>query len=121
MGPERMEQEIAASCRLVRDLSGQERVPYAFPYGGLDIERAAIAGIRARHPYIDLFFDTAGLRCDAPFVVNRVWADPPPAAGRAGSNLPLLLRAEWARRSAWRRRPPAQGQALPEGSEGEAA
>ena len=105
-GRERMEQEIVASCRVVRDLSGQKRVPYAFPYGGSEIERAEIAEILRRHEFIDLFFDTAGLRCDAPFVVNRVWGDPPPEQGETGSNLPFLLCSAWAHRSAWSRKPP---------------
>ena len=107
-GRERMEEEIVASCRLVRDLSGQKRVPYAFPYGGSEIKRTVIADILRRHEFIDLFFDTAGLCCNAPFVVNRVWADPPPDHGEAGSNLSFLLRSAWAHRSAWRRKPPAE-------------
>jgi len=107
-GRERMEQEIVASCSLVRDLSGQKRVPYAFPYGGSEIKRSVIAEILRRHDFVDLFFDTAALRCDEPFIVNRVWADPPPAQGEAGSNLSFLLRSEWAHRSAWRRKPPAE-------------
>jgi len=108
VGQKRMEQEIVASCSLIRDLSGQKRVPYAFPYGGSEIERAAIAQIIQRHDFVDLFFDTAGLHCDVPFVVNRIWADPPPGQGEAGSNLPLLIRSAWAHRSAWRRKPPAE-------------
>ena len=107
VGRERMEQEIVESCSLVRDLSGQKRVPFAFPYGGSEIERSALAEILRRHEFVDLFFDTAGLRCDEPFIINRVWADPPPAQGETGSNLPFLLRSEWARRSVWSRNPPA--------------
>ena len=106
VGRERMEQEIVDSCSLVRDLTGQKRVPFAFPYGGSEIKRSAIAEILRRHDFVDLFFDTAGLRCDEPFIINRVWADPPPRQGETGSNLSFLLRSEWAHSSAWRRKPP---------------
>ena len=108
VGRERMEQEIVDSCSLVRDLTGQKRVPFAFPYGGSEIKRSVIAEILHNHEFIDLVFDTAGLSCDAPFIVNRVWADPPPRQGQTGSNLSFLLRSEWAHRSAWRRKPLAE-------------
>ncbi len=107
-GLEMMEQEIVASCSLVRELSGQKRVPFAFPYGGSGIKRSALAEILRRHDFVDLFFDTGGLRCDEPFIINRVWADPPPAQGGGGSNLSFLLRSEWAHRSVWRRNSPAE-------------
>jgi peptidoglycan/xylan/chitin deacetylase (PgdA/CDA1 family) len=94
-----VEREIVAACELVRDLTGQSRVPFAFPYSGLAVERAAIADILRRNPLVDLVFDSGCLRRDPSFIVNRVFADTPPRAG--STNLPIALRAAWSIPSAW--------------------
>jgi peptidoglycan/xylan/chitin deacetylase (PgdA/CDA1 family) len=93
------EQEIVESCRIVRDLTGQESVPFAFPYFGGGIDRAWLAQLRRAHPFIGLLFDTDGLRADAPFVVQRVFGE------RIGADrtLDAILRRAWARPAAWRR------------------
>jgi peptidoglycan/xylan/chitin deacetylase (PgdA/CDA1 family) len=100
--PEEAEREIVQSCRVVRDITGQESVPFAFPYFGGDIDRAWLAALRRRHPMIGLLFDTDGLREDEPFVVQRVFGE------RFGHDrtLDATLRRAWARPAAWRRRPP---------------
>jgi len=98
-----IEHEIVESCAVVRDLTGQARVPFAFPYIGISISRSVLADILKRHPFIELFFDSGSLRRDRPFVVNRVFADTPSAA--PGSNLPSILRDAWSRPSAWFRSP----------------
>jgi peptidoglycan/xylan/chitin deacetylase (PgdA/CDA1 family) len=98
-----MERRVVESCALVHDLTGQDRVPFAFPYSGNGIARSHLAGIRSRQPFVDLFFDTEGFRRDAPFVVQRIAADLPPAPGDETSNVPALLRRAWSRRSAWYR------------------
>ncbi len=99
------EREIVESCRIVRDLTGQHEVPFAFPYFGGGLDRGWLARLREQHAFIGLFFDTDGLREDAPFVVQRVFGerighDPTPDA---------ILRRAWARPPAWRfpRLPPA--------------
>jgi peptidoglycan/xylan/chitin deacetylase (PgdA/CDA1 family) len=94
------EREIVESCRIVRDITGQASVPFAFPYFGGGLDRAWLAGIRARHDFIGLFFDTDGLREDAPFVVQRVFGE------RFGTErtLDTILRRAWARPATWRRR-----------------
>ncbi len=93
------EQEIVESCRIVRDLTGQDEVPFAFPYFGGGLDRAWLAQLRQQNDFIGLFFDTDGLREDAPFVVQRVFGE------RIGEDrtLDAILRRAWARRSAWRR------------------
>src|SRR5579872_48794 len=58
------EREIVESCRIIRDLTGQRSVPFAFPYSGAGIDRAWLAGLRRRYNFIGLFFDTGGLRRD---------------------------------------------------------
>jgi peptidoglycan/xylan/chitin deacetylase (PgdA/CDA1 family) len=93
------EREIVESCRIVRDLTGQEKVPFAFPYFGGGLDRDWLARLRRKHDFIGLFFDTDGLREDAPFVVQRVFGE------RIGSDrtLPAILRRAWARPGAWGR------------------
>jgi len=91
------EQEIVESCRIVRDLTGQASVPFAFPYFGGTLDRAWLAQLRRQHDVIGLFFDTDGLREDEPFVVQRVFGE------RFGPDrtLDAALRRAWARRPAW--------------------
>ena len=103
--PEEAEREIVESCRIVRDITGQATVPFAFPYSGGGLDRAWLARIRAGHDFIGLFFDTDGLRDDAPFVVQRVFGE------RFGQDrtLDAILRRAWARPASWRRRPASTG------------
>jgi peptidoglycan/xylan/chitin deacetylase (PgdA/CDA1 family) len=100
MDPEGIEREIVGSCAIVRDLTGQATVPFAFPYDGIGIDRGLLAAIRQRHPYVGLIFDTQDLRREVPFIVDRVWTDPPPGDAHS-TNLPRLLRRAWSRRQAW--------------------
>jgi len=85
------EHEIVESCRIVRDLTGQESVPFAFPYSGAGLDRTWLAQLRERHDFIGLFFDTGGLRRDAPFVVQRVFGE---RINQAGS-MDSILRRAW--------------------------
>jgi len=94
------EREIVDSCRVIRDLTGQREVPFAFPYFGGGIDRGWLARLRQQHEFIGLFFDTDGLREDVPFVVQRVFGE------RIGHDRTpdAILRRAWARPAAWRRR-----------------
>jgi hypothetical protein len=94
------EREIVESCRLVRDITGQRSVPFAFPYFGGDLDRTWLAGLRAKHDFIGLFFDTDGLREDEPFVVQRVFGE----RFSPDRTLDAILRRAWARRPAWGKR-----------------
>jgi peptidoglycan/xylan/chitin deacetylase (PgdA/CDA1 family) len=93
------EREIVESCRIVRDMTGQANVPFAFPYSGEGIDRTWLEELRRKHDFIGLFFDTGGLRNDAPFVVQRVFGE------RFGVDrtVDAILRRAWARRTAWHR------------------
>jgi peptidoglycan/xylan/chitin deacetylase (PgdA/CDA1 family) len=93
------EQEIVESCRIVRDLTGQKSVPFAFPYSGRGMDRKWLAQLRQKYDFIGLFFDTGGLRRDAPFVVQRIFGERITGAGSMDS----ILRGAWARRAAWNR------------------
>ena len=94
------EREIVESCRIIRDITGQSSVPFAFPYFGGELDRAWLRRMREQHDFIGLFFDTDGLREDEPFVVQRVFGE------RFGPDrtMDAILRRAWARRPAWRRR-----------------
>ncbi len=100
-----IESETTDSCRLVREITGQEIVPFSFPHSAFGLDRSLLAGIRARHPFIGLLFDTKGLRCDVDFIVNRVWAERalyPKVGGGPGRGsypLPEVLRAAY--QDAW--------------------
>ena len=93
------EQEIVESCRIIRDLTGQQTVPFAFPFFGSGIDRKWLAGIRRRYEFIGLFFDTDGVSEDERFVVQRVFGE---RLGRERS-LDGILRRAWSRPRAWRR------------------
>jgi peptidoglycan/xylan/chitin deacetylase (PgdA/CDA1 family) len=94
-----IEREMVASCLAVSEITKQKRVPFAFPYSGLAVERDAIAGILRRNSFIELVFDSGCLRRDPRFIVNRVFNDPPSASD--SSNLPNTLCNLWSQPSAW--------------------
>ena len=86
-----IEEEIVESCRRIREITGQEIVPFSFPHSAFGIDRALLADIRARHPIIGLLFDTKGVRKDENFIVNRVWAERPLTPERKLHSLPEVL------------------------------
>jgi glycosyltransferase involved in cell wall biosynthesis len=90
--------EIVMSCQAVREITGQERVSFAFPYNGLTIDRHFLATVKRDHPYIDLFFDSGMLRAEPSFVVNRVFADDP--MGQE-TTLDYVLSRAWAKPTSW--------------------
>lgn len=94
------EREIVESCRIIRDLTGQLTVPFAFPFFGGGISRKWLADLRRRHEFIGLFFDTDGVSNDEDFVIHRVFGE---RLGRERS-LDGILRRAWSRPRAWRRR-----------------
>jgi hypothetical protein len=62
-----------------------------------------LAELRRRHGHIGLLFDSRGLQPDRPFVLQRVWADPPPVRGGAASNIDQLLHRAYQKHAVWRR------------------
>ena len=69
--------EIIESCRIVCELTGQDQVPFAFPFSGSGVDRDFLARLRSENPHIGLIFDTQKLRRDRPFIFHRIWADKP--------------------------------------------
>jgi peptidoglycan/xylan/chitin deacetylase (PgdA/CDA1 family) len=96
------EHEIVESCRIVRDITDQLNVPFAFPYFGGGLDRAWLARLREQHDFIGLFFDTGGVREDEPFVVQRVFGE----RFSRDRSLDTILRRAWADPAGWRRRDP---------------
>lgn len=96
LSPEQIEAEIVGSARFVQEITGAGQVPFSFPYSSTGVDRNLLAGIRQRHPLLGLFYDTMDLRQDAPFIVNRIWAEKSAYrdAGRE-TNLPALLHAAY--------------------------
>jgi len=88
---EEIEAEIVGSCNEVRDISGDDEVPFAFPFSGAGVERAFLEYLRQKHPVIGPVFDTGGIAVDASFVFNRVTADRPLSNGALRTNIPDLL------------------------------
>lgn len=87
-----IEAEMADSCQEIRAITQQEQVPFAFPFSASGVSRDLLARITQQHPSIGLLFDTKGIRLDRPFILNRIWSDPPPDTSSDPSNLPQLLR-----------------------------
>jgi peptidoglycan/xylan/chitin deacetylase (PgdA/CDA1 family) len=95
------ERQIVESSRIVQDLTGAERVPFSFPNSATGLDRGQLAGIRQRHPFLGLFFDTKGLHEDVDFIVNRIWAEKPTFSGVGRTtNVPHLLKAAYVE-AAW--------------------
>jgi peptidoglycan/xylan/chitin deacetylase (PgdA/CDA1 family) len=88
------EREIVESCHVIKNITGQSSVPFAFPYFWGGIDRAWLERLRKQHDVIGLFFDTQGLRPDAPFVVQRVFGERIEESGSIGR----ILRRAWRRR-----------------------
>jgi peptidoglycan/xylan/chitin deacetylase (PgdA/CDA1 family) len=84
---DRLETELAESCKAVCSITGETTAPFAFPYRSNGISRDRLAAIRERHPQIGLLFDTHGYVRDAEFMVPRLTFDDPAGAGESGSNL----------------------------------
>jgi peptidoglycan/xylan/chitin deacetylase (PgdA/CDA1 family) len=88
--------EIVESCDVVRQLTLQPSVPFAFPFNGARLSRDKLAQLRREHPFVGLFYDTNDLRLERDFVVNRIGGDTPAGCEAGQSNFPLLMREAYA-------------------------
>ena len=105
--PQEIREEIVQSCRFVRELTGAERVPFAFPFSGDGVERALLRSILADYRFIGPFFDTHGIMPTEPFIYNRILADEPHLGAEAlirkayGAEAGRLLRKRTSSQPAW--------------------
>ncbi len=79
--------EIVESCRVVRELLGEDAVPFAFPFSGAQVDRDFLARVLAENPGVGLLFDINQLRQDRPFIYNRIAVDRPVAGVAPEHNL----------------------------------
>lgn len=69
--------EIIGSCDDIRQITGQQVVPFSFPHSGAGVDRRLLYEIRKNNPWIGLFFDTKDFQKDVDIVVSRIWAERP--------------------------------------------
>jgi peptidoglycan/xylan/chitin deacetylase (PgdA/CDA1 family) len=96
---ENIETEIVESCQRVREITGQEIVPFSFPQSAWGVDRKLLAAIRKRHPFVGLLFDTKDLRVAVPFMINRIWAERAITRDRRLHSLPEVFTHAY--RDAW--------------------
>ena len=96
---EEVEVEIIGACNAVSAITGQKVVPFSFPQSAGNVDRDQLAEILAHHTQVGMLFDTKNLRLDAPFMVNRIWAERPLTANRILHPLPKVI--DHAYREAW--------------------
>jgi peptidoglycan/xylan/chitin deacetylase (PgdA/CDA1 family) len=102
--PEVVRREILESCQAVAALTGEERVPFAFPFDADGVDRELLAELRADHPEVGLLFNSGRVAEDPPFLVNRMIVDVPAVVGRERSNLAGYLRTLYLDEIAFRAR-----------------
>jgi len=87
-----VEHEIVSSCKVIREITGQEVVPFSFPQSAGNVNRSQLNDILVRNPVVGLLFDTKDLRIDRKFLVNRIWAERPLTSERVLHPFPEILR-----------------------------
>lgn len=86
-----LEEEIVSSCVRIREITGQELVPFAFPFSGLELDPAWLEKLLGKHPFITLIFGARPVKGNKRVIPYRLWADTPNATGGRKTNLPRLL------------------------------
>jgi len=74
---ELMKDEIVEATRIIRKITGQKSIPFAFPNSGYGVSRDKLKEVRDMTPELGLIFDSKGFNQDADFVINRVWGEHP--------------------------------------------
>lgn len=96
LSQEKIKKEILDSVQLVREWTGQVKVPFSFPFNGDGVDREFLRRL-GQNSALELFFDSKDFNPDAEFVFNRIWTDSMPL--RDGhTNLPHLLRVAYLKR-----------------------
>jgi len=91
-----IEEETVESCQIIRSLTGNDQIPFAFPFSGDGLDRDFLESVISRHKFIKLLFDTRMLRKDKDFIINRIPADAPSFNEDRTSTVPQLMRAAFA-------------------------
>ncbi len=77
LNPDEIEDEIIGSVNLIREITGQEIVPFSFPNTTTGIKRELLDRIMDSYPSIGLLFDAKGLEIDHDYIYNRIWVESP--------------------------------------------
>ncbi len=86
----RAAEEILESSELVREWTGQQYVPFAFPYNADEVDSDFLHHVLARGKFIRLLFGQHRRPAEGIPVVRRMVVDPPLPSGKK-SNAPVLL------------------------------
>ena len=87
-----VEDQLVSSCNIISGLTGAEKVPFAFPFTGRNMDRGFLRGLTQRHDVVGMLFDTNTMAKDEPFIFNRLGLDLPPRRHPVRTNLPRRLR-----------------------------
>ncbi|MDT7041544.1 polysaccharide deacetylase family protein [Candidatus Nitronereus thalassa] len=86
-----IEEEIVTSCRVIKEVTGQEKVPFAFPFSADYLDREFLEDVVKRYDFIGLLFDMREFKKDRSFIVNRIWGDDPEGCVEGKSNVQHLF------------------------------
>jgi peptidoglycan/xylan/chitin deacetylase (PgdA/CDA1 family) len=92
LAPSLVETEILESCQFVKEITGQNKIPFSFPNSGEGLSRDYLKSLMESHPYVGLFFDTKGIRRDREYVLNRIWVEAPKFNPGGNKSLPDVLK-----------------------------
>lgn len=90
-----VEDEIVKSCKAIQEITGQERVPFAFPNSATGFDRSILEEIRDRNSFLGLFFNSKGILPDKDFMFNRIWMERRIDNGQQASNWQSYVQYEY--------------------------
>ena len=93
-GLEIIENEAVRSCDFVKGVSGQETVPFAFPFNADDLADDFLDGLSNKIGTLGRMYGSRGIANTQRALYNRILADEPPR-DPAGTNIPELIRAAY--------------------------
>ncbi len=93
---EQMKAEITESSRIVKEWTGQQFLPFAFPFNVVTLDPQMPDEVMAECPFIRGFFGLPEMQLSLPRLIERTAVDEPPS-GSEHSNLPKLVRFAYSR------------------------
>jgi peptidoglycan/xylan/chitin deacetylase (PgdA/CDA1 family) len=87
-----VEAEIVGSCRIIKEITGIDRIPFSFPFYGHKVDPILLENIYENNQEVGLFFDSTSLQVRNPLILDRIWADAPEWDNRKNSNVPSLIK-----------------------------
>lgn len=78
LSSENIMEDILDGLAYVQELSGQSTVEHAFPFNAENVSRNLLYKVLSNQSALTHFFDSGGIRRDAPFVTHRITLDVDP-------------------------------------------